>query len=57
MTATFPLNNGRDQAQLLRHLAQYHLIHPSSCVVTVQSSMAVVNSFNWFALGTAKTAW
>jgi len=57
MTATFPLNNGRDQAQLLNHLAKYHLIHPANCVVTVQSAMAVVSSLNSFALGTAKTAW
>lgn len=57
MTATFPLNNGRDEQALLAHLASHHLMPPSNCTITVHSYVAVVHSLHTFALGTARTAW
>lgn len=57
MTASFPLTNGRDEEQLLAHLAAHRLLPPSNCAVTIQTLVAIVHSQNSYALGTARTAW
>lgn len=57
MTLSFPLTNGRDVEQLVKHLAGYNLSYPGNCAVSVKTNIVVVASTYSYALSTAKTAW
>ena len=57
MTVSFPLNNGRDVDQLLKHLSAFNLSYPGNCAVAVNPNVVVVVSQYTYALSTAKTAW
>lgn len=57
MTASFPLTDGRNVDQLLKHLSAYHLSYPGNCALSVKASVVIVVSPCAYALSTAKTAW
>jgi hypothetical protein len=57
VTLSFPLTNGRDIDQLVKHLAAHNLSYPGNCTLAVKTNIVVVVSQYAYALGTAKTAW
>lgn len=57
MTLSFPLTNGRNVDQLVKHLAAYNLCCPGNCALSVNTNIVVVVSAYTYALSTAKTAW
>jgi hypothetical protein len=57
MTVSFPLTDGRNLDQLVKHLSAYNLSYPGNCALSVKTSIVVVVSQFAYALGTARTAW
>lgn len=57
MTVSFPLTDGRDVDQLMKHLSTYNLSCPGNCALSVKPSVVIVVSQYAYALGTARTAW
>jgi hypothetical protein len=57
MTVSFPLTDGRNLDQLVKHLSAYNLSYPGNCALSVKASIVVVISQSAYALGTARTAW
>jgi len=57
MTASFPLTNGRNVAQLVKHLSAYNLSCPGNCALAENTNFIIVVSQYTYALSTARTAW